>query len=103
MSANFWAGYVSGAAGILIGNPLDLLKVRLQAGESISAASSHSLSGQFETASALIRGTEHVLVEQMKIEDTNKDYCVQASRHPLLAMGLSMPFSSLHTTEHLLC
>lgn len=32
MSADFWAGYVSGAAGIIIGNPLDVLKVRLQAG-----------------------------------------------------------------------
>ncbi|CAK7242490.1 MAG: hypothetical protein STHCBS139747_003985 [Sporothrix thermara] len=32
MSADFWAGYISGAAGILIGNPLDLVKVRVQAG-----------------------------------------------------------------------
>jgi len=31
MSADFWAGYVSGAVGIIIGNPLDVLKVRLQA------------------------------------------------------------------------
>lgn len=31
MSADFWAGYISGAVGILIGNPLDILKVRLQA------------------------------------------------------------------------
>ncbi|GKT39874.1 mitochondrial basic amino acids transporter [Colletotrichum spaethianum] len=31
MSADFWAGYISGAVGIIIGNPLDLLKVRLQA------------------------------------------------------------------------
>ncbi|KAI1332205.1 mitochondrial carrier domain-containing protein [Xylariaceae sp. FL0255] len=31
MSADFWAGYVSGAVGILVGNPLDLAKVRLQA------------------------------------------------------------------------
>ncbi|KAI1809308.1 mitochondrial carrier [Poronia punctata] len=31
MSADFWAGYASGAVGILIGNPLDLIKVRLQA------------------------------------------------------------------------
>ena len=31
MSADFWAGYMSGAVGILIGNPLDLIKVRLQA------------------------------------------------------------------------
>ncbi|KAH6649582.1 mitochondrial carrier domain-containing protein [Chaetomium tenue] len=32
MSADFWAGYISGAAGIILGNPLDVLKVRLQAG-----------------------------------------------------------------------
>jgi solute carrier family 25 carnitine/acylcarnitine transporter 20/29 len=32
MSADFWAGYTSGAVGILIGNPLDLVKTRLQAG-----------------------------------------------------------------------
>jgi solute carrier family 25 carnitine/acylcarnitine transporter 20/29 len=31
MSADFWAGYISGAAGIILGNPLDILKVRLQA------------------------------------------------------------------------
>jgi solute carrier family 25 (mitochondrial carnitine/acylcarnitine transporter), member 20/29 len=31
MSADFWAGYISGAVGIVIGNPLDILKVRLQA------------------------------------------------------------------------
>ncbi|KAI8627481.1 mitochondrial carrier [Xylariaceae sp. FL1651] len=31
MSADFWAGYISGAVGILIGNPLDIIKVRLQA------------------------------------------------------------------------
>lgn len=34
MSADFWAGYISGAVGILIGNPLDLIKVRLQASSS---------------------------------------------------------------------
>ncbi|KAM7221549.1 Mitochondrial carrier domain containing protein [Rhypophila decipiens] len=32
MSADFWAGYISGAVGIIIGNPLDVLKVKLQAG-----------------------------------------------------------------------
>ncbi|POS73660.1 hypothetical protein DHEL01_v207946 [Diaporthe helianthi] len=31
MSADFWAGYISGAISIVIGNPLDILKVRLQA------------------------------------------------------------------------
>lgn len=34
MSADFWAGYISGAVGIIIGNPLDILKVRLQASNS---------------------------------------------------------------------
>lgn len=33
MSADFWAGYLSGAVGIVIGNPLDIVKVRLQAQE----------------------------------------------------------------------
>lgn len=31
MAADFWAGYISGAVGIIVGNPLDMLKVRLQA------------------------------------------------------------------------
>ncbi|KAK0714367.1 mitochondrial carrier domain-containing protein [Apiosordaria backusii] len=34
MSADFWAGYLSGACSIIIGNPLDVLKVRLQASSS---------------------------------------------------------------------
>ncbi|KAJ0167696.1 Mitochondrial basic amino acids transporter [Colletotrichum tanaceti] len=38
MSADFWAGYISGAVGIIIGNPLDLLKVRLQARPTPAAA-----------------------------------------------------------------
>jgi solute carrier family 25 carnitine/acylcarnitine transporter 20/29 len=37
MSADFWGGYISGAAGIILGNPLDVLKVRLQAGRPTSA------------------------------------------------------------------
>ncbi|KJZ75647.1 hypothetical protein HIM_04804 [Hirsutella minnesotensis 3608] len=37
MAAEFWAGYFSGAAGIIIGNPLDVVKVRLQAGQSTAA------------------------------------------------------------------
>ncbi|KAK4548786.1 hypothetical protein LTR36_008559 [Oleoguttula mirabilis] len=32
MSADFWAGYVSGAIGILVGNPLDIFKTQIQAG-----------------------------------------------------------------------
>ncbi|KAH8718031.1 hypothetical protein NHJ13051_009747 [Beauveria bassiana] len=30
MSTDFWAGYVSGAVGIIVGNPLDILKLRQQ-------------------------------------------------------------------------
>lgn len=54
MSLDFCAGYISGAAGILIGNPLDLVKVRLQAGAAGTgggAAQSH-----FESVGTLIRG-----------------------------------------------
>ena len=43
MSADFWAGYVSGAIGIVVGNPLDIVKVRLQAGTThLSAAASET-------------------------------------------------------------
>lgn len=66
MAADFWAGYVSGAVGILVGNPLDLIKVRLQASPTISAQgttpyaatarSSSRFTNPFTTASSLIRG-----------------------------------------------
>ncbi|KAI4931352.1 hypothetical protein J4E85_003944 [Alternaria conjuncta] len=68
MSADFWAGYVSGAAGIIIGNPLDLIKTRLQAGpssqnvEATSPATTGAVTaprgfkGQFENAGTLVRG-----------------------------------------------
>ncbi|RYO85099.1 hypothetical protein DL766_004026 [Monosporascus sp. MC13-8B] len=57
MSADFWAGYVSGAVGILIGNPLDLIKVRLQARDAISAQTTSAYVRQFESKSSLITGT----------------------------------------------
>ena len=56
MSADFWAGYLSGAVGILIGNPLDLLKVRLQAGKVDTALERRSIVAQFDSAGSLIRG-----------------------------------------------
>jgi solute carrier family 25 (mitochondrial carnitine/acylcarnitine transporter), member 20/29 len=57
MSVDFWAGYISGAAGIVIGNPLDLLKTRLQAGDSnVHATSAESLRGTFDQAGTLVRG-----------------------------------------------
>lgn len=70
MSADFWAGYISGAVGILIGNPLDLIKVRLQADRpspapipsptsprSTANASTTGLRGYFPTLTSLITGT----------------------------------------------
>lgn len=57
MSADFFAGYLSGAAGILIGNPLDLIKVRLQAGHAPSSNTTSTPSpAYFSNASSLIRG-----------------------------------------------
>lgn len=57
MSADFWAGYVSGAIGIIVGNPLDLIKTRVQAGDTATRASSPaSLSSTFHNASTLVRG-----------------------------------------------
>lgn len=67
MSADFWAGYVSGAVGIIIGNPLDLVKTRLQAGpkpiadaststSTAAIATPRSFRGQFENAGTLVRG-----------------------------------------------
>lgn len=57
MSADFWAGYLSGALGIIIGNPLDVVKVRLQAGSAETAAvpASQQLS-RFDKVSSLVRG-----------------------------------------------
>jgi solute carrier family 25 carnitine/acylcarnitine transporter 20/29 len=56
MSADFWAGYISGGVGILIGNPLDLIKVRLQAGNSSITSTPSSYRNQFSGAGSLIRG-----------------------------------------------
>ena len=59
MSADFWASYASGAAGLLIGNPLDVVKVRLQAGSlsTVSPTATVPKIYQFSGARSLIRGT----------------------------------------------
>lgn len=59
MSADFWASYASGAVGLLIGNPLDMIKVRLQAGAvptSTTSATSIPRVYQFSNARSLISG-----------------------------------------------
>lgn len=62
MSADFWASYISGAIGIIIGNPLDVIKVRLQAGipaAVVVASQPHIPSRNYQSSAAgrLIRGT----------------------------------------------
>ena len=56
MSSDFWAGYLSGAVGILIGNPLDLIKVRLQAGKCLTPTVPHLSTSQHRTFGSLFRG-----------------------------------------------
>lgn len=57
MASDFWAGYLSGAIGIIIGNPLDVIKVRLQAGQNPAAApSSQQRLSRFESTGSLVRG-----------------------------------------------
>lgn len=59
MASDFWAGYISGAVGIIIGNPLDVVKVRLQAGQNpaaAAAASSQQRLSRLESTGSLLRG-----------------------------------------------
>jgi hypothetical protein len=46
MSPDFWAGYISGALGICVGNPLDVIKVQLQAGRRVSPIASNISQGR---------------------------------------------------------
>jgi solute carrier family 25 carnitine/acylcarnitine transporter 20/29 len=68
MSADFWAGYISGAAGIIIGNPLDLVKTRLQAGKVVPAdatlavaAAPQTFRGHFESTGTLLKGEQSLV------------------------------------------
>ncbi|KAI9370840.1 mitochondrial carrier domain-containing protein [Aspergillus egyptiacus] len=56
MSSDFWAGYISGAVGIIIGNPLDLIKVQLQASNGTDGSVSPRQLTRFESTSSLVRG-----------------------------------------------
>ena len=62
MSDDFFASYISGIAGVVIGNPLDIIKVRLQAGPSVQShptfpATITRPTYQFSGFTSLLRGT----------------------------------------------
>ena len=50
MASEFWAGYLSGAIGILVGTPLDVIKVRVQAGRHAHVTQRATGSASFSTA-----------------------------------------------------
>lgn len=54
MSSDFWAGYISGAVGTCVGNPLDVVKVQLQAGRRTSLVTSGV--SKVGKATALLKG-----------------------------------------------
>jgi solute carrier family 25 (mitochondrial carnitine/acylcarnitine transporter), member 20/29 len=96
MSADFWAGYISGAAGIIIGNPLDLIKVRLQAGTSqITASSPSSYTSQFPSAGSLVRG---VTAPVLGYGALNALLFMTYNRTTLLLAGATSSPPSLWTT-----
>lgn len=64
MTSAFWAGYLSGAIGIVIGNPLDVIKVRLQAGNPTHAPIQLN---RFEKTSALVRGSLCTRYDKIRI------------------------------------
>lgn len=98
MSADFWAGYVSGAAGILIGNPLDLVKTRLQAGNAgtnaiaagtattpLALATPRSFREHFDRAGTLVKGRSYSALQVENSTDSN----VLAQAQPRLSSAMA--------------
>ena len=65
ISSDFWASYISGVAGLLIGNPLDLIKVRLQAGGN-SSSPTGTLPSQYGRYASLLRGSWFFLLYRIE-------------------------------------
>lgn len=116
MSADFWAGYVSGAVGIIIGNPLDLVKTRLQAGSSPAhdgtsttgavTAASRGSRGQFENAGTLVRGmaseAELYRVQGKRLEANLSTQRRRNSTYPRLRGTQRPPLYDLQPHTHAL-
>ncbi|RKU41187.1 hypothetical protein DL546_001455 [Coniochaeta pulveracea] len=95
MSADFWAGYISGAVGILIGNPLDLIKVRLQA-----SSSTPTLTSQLSTITPLLPSSPPIKTPYFP---TLKSY-ITGTAAPILGYGAlnALLFLTYNRSEHLL-
>ncbi|OLN87641.1 Mitochondrial basic amino acids transporter [Colletotrichum chlorophyti] len=91
MSADFWAGYISGAVGIIIGNPLDLLKVRLQ------ARTTPVPTAQTNATTAAARGTAASYARHFETPAS----LVSGSAAPILGYGAlnALLFVSYNRTE----
>ncbi|KIX00955.1 uncharacterized protein Z518_10021 [Rhinocladiella mackenziei CBS 650.93] len=58
MSADFWASYISGSMGILIGNRLDIFKVQIQTGTGRASPDTRPTQGtSLQRLAGLFRGT----------------------------------------------
>jgi solute carrier family 25 carnitine/acylcarnitine transporter 20/29 len=99
MSADFWAGYISGAVGILIGNPLDLIKVRLQASSSAPSLTSTHVSSM----SPLLHSSPTSSPPKTPYFPTIKSY-ITGTAAPILGYGAlnALLFITYNRTEHLL-
>lgn len=73
MPADFWAGYLSGAVGIVIGNPLDLAKVRLQVGERTLTSAVVRPESSYGRFTSLVRGlcSEVILYACLRLIDVS--------------------------------
>ncbi|KAI1940126.1 hypothetical protein LOZ66_002561 [Ophidiomyces ophidiicola] len=103
MSADFWAGYLSGAIGIIIGNPLDIIKVRLQ------ATPTNPTNGatvpnprQFEGAGSLIRGMASIISQ---FSQTRAHFLVAGAAAPIIGYGAlnALLFVAYNRTLMYLC
>lgn len=83
MSSDFWAGYISGALGICVGNPLDIIKVQLQAGHHASILSSDASKIKGDTA--LLKGMSTLLL--LSVTNLIKPFLEQVRQRPSWPMG----------------
>lgn len=80
MSSDFIASYISGAIGIIIGNPLDLVKVRLQATGIKSTNNKDNSTALHETPISRF-GNARSLVKGIYISRLLDNVCIDFREH----------------------